>query len=373
MGMRSLSFRRFGLLSMSLFLGIPAALASSPAVQKNEASAAKAKFVLRVLYSTPPTTVFRTQFTEFAKRVKKASKGEVEMQMLWSTPMQVAENQIPAKVSGGEAEMGYVYTTDLLPISKDLLVFDMPFVFKDYAHLERVLGGKVGESILAGLKPGNLKGLGFTYTGGFENLSTLDKVVKNPADLKGLKIATTGTEANKLWIEHAGAIPVDTGVCCERVNSYLEKGEVNAVLANFRRYYQYYPHRPVFSYQPHNVINKLNATMTAGVIFMNNEYFEKLPKKIQKIIVSEGRRLTTKNRNVDVTYFAEVEADYRMMPFFTVSSLTDKEQREFEAFFSPLREKFLGMLDNKDLLKKIESLRKPPTKPLERIGMGKKL
>jgi TRAP-type C4-dicarboxylate transport system substrate-binding protein len=59
----------------------------------------------------------------------------------------------------------------------DLLSLDMPFIFEDHDHATRVLEGEVGEFLLNKItEKSNVRGMAFTYSGGFRNILSSKKV-----------------------------------------------------------------------------------------------------------------------------------------------------------------------------------------------------
>lgn len=78
------------------------------------------------------------------------------------------------------------------PVVPDVNVFNMPFVFRDEAHMRAVIDGPVGKEILDKItnSPARLVALGWMDSGS-RSLYT-KKEIKSPADLKGLKIRVMG-------------------------------------------------------------------------------------------------------------------------------------------------------------------------------------
>ena len=70
---------------------------------------------------------------------------------------------------------------------KPLMVFSLPFIFRDADHQWKVLDGKVGDEVLDGMKAARMVGLAY-YDSGSRNIYNSQRAVKSPADLKGLKI-----------------------------------------------------------------------------------------------------------------------------------------------------------------------------------------
>ncbi|MFP6759966.1 MAG: TRAP transporter substrate-binding protein, partial [Alphaproteobacteria bacterium] len=122
-----------------------------------------------------------------AEYVKEATNGRVEIQIF------------PNMQLGGEIEMIKQVLTGTLDITSpsnapltnfvpELKIFDMPFLFRDEAHMIKVLRGPVLQDINKIVSKRGIRLLG-VYNVGVRHLMT-KKLVTSIADLKGLKIRT---------------------------------------------------------------------------------------------------------------------------------------------------------------------------------------
>ncbi|MBI4624461.1 MAG: TRAP transporter substrate-binding protein [Verrucomicrobia bacterium] len=86
-------------------------------------------------------------------------------------------------------------------------VLDLPYLWKDYDHVHRVLDGEVGRDLAAGLEKQGLIVLAWIDGWGYRNMITTSKPVKRPADLKGLKIRTIPTPVYLATLRMLGTNP----------------------------------------------------------------------------------------------------------------------------------------------------------------------
>jgi tripartite ATP-independent transporter DctP family solute receptor len=68
-------------------------------------------------------------------------------------------------------------------------VFNVPFLFRDYAHARAVLDGPIGQDILARFPAHGLVLLAWSEQG-FRHLTNSKRPIRTPEDLKGLKLRT---------------------------------------------------------------------------------------------------------------------------------------------------------------------------------------
>jgi len=135
-------------------------------------------------------------FQDFLNASQSAEEIEVEVMTLseYSTKYKngetVTKHDLLDLIESGEIEMSQMYTTWLAEnFNHDMLALEMPFLFENHEHATRVLEGEVGEYLLdKTTENSNVRGLAFTYSGGFRNVLSNKKV----NNLKGL----TGEDQN---------------------------------------------------------------------------------------------------------------------------------------------------------------------------------
>ncbi len=71
----------------------------------------------------------------------------------------------------------------------EMEVFDVPFMFRDYAHARTVLDGPIGQDLLAKTRFGGPLLLAWSENG-FRHLTNNTRPVRTPEDVKGLKLRT---------------------------------------------------------------------------------------------------------------------------------------------------------------------------------------
>lgn len=132
----------------------------------------------------------------FKSELEKASpkdnikEGEIEVEF-YDQGSIGSERQLLEAGYFGVVEMMQVNTAVVTAIEPAFGILNLPYLFQDEAHHQRVLNGEPGREILLMLAKHNLQGLGF-YSAGFRNMfykySTDIPCPNSPADLRGLKI-----------------------------------------------------------------------------------------------------------------------------------------------------------------------------------------
>lgn len=144
-------------------------------------------------------------------------KGAMKMaeEVAKRTGDKVAIQVFPNQQLGNERDMiegMQLGTIDLAVINTPLLasfdsrfqIFDMPFMFNDWAHVNRVVSGQIGQDLLKSLEAKNLKGLAYS-TAGHRHVLNYKRPIKTPDDLKGLKIRVLDNPVHVAIVNAMGA------------------------------------------------------------------------------------------------------------------------------------------------------------------------
>ena len=179
-----------------------AAVAAIAAAAFSVPLAATAQTVLKAADVHPLGYPNVVAIENLGKKFEAATNGKYKLQMF------------PGGVLGGEKEMieqTQVGAIDILrtslgplgPVVPDVNVFNMPFVFRNEAHMRAVIDGPIGQEILDKItaSPAKMVALGW-MDGGSRSLYT-KKLVRTPADLKGQKIRMMG---NPLFVDTMNAM-----------------------------------------------------------------------------------------------------------------------------------------------------------------------
>ncbi|MFO1272654.1 MAG: TRAP transporter substrate-binding protein [Rubrivivax sp.] len=136
------------------------------------------------------------------KKIEAATQGRIKFQMF------------PGSVLGGEKEMIeqtqvgaiQILRTSLGPVGPvvpEVNVFNMPFVFRDIAHMRAVIDGPIGQELLDKISASSAKLVGLAWMDGGSRSLYTKKPVRKPEDLKGQKIRMMG---NPLFVDTMNAM-----------------------------------------------------------------------------------------------------------------------------------------------------------------------
>ncbi len=178
---------------------------------------------LKLGHSLPPTSHYGVAADAMIREIAQRSNNRFQIQ------------QFPASALGGEREMvegTQLGTVDLVitstgPVGNfvpEVLITDIPFLFRDYAHARAVLDGPIGQQILAAFPARNLRALAWAENG-FRHMTNSRRPVNTPDDLRGLKIRTMENQVHMTAFRTLGALP--TPMAFPEVPTALQQGTVD--------------------------------------------------------------------------------------------------------------------------------------------------
>nr|MBA2450394.1 TRAP transporter substrate-binding protein [Chloroflexota bacterium] len=131
--------------------------------------------------------VFATKLKELAEA---KTGGALEIQ-LFANNVLGQEREVVQQVQQGLVDMMMSGTAIWGAVAPKLQIIDLPFLWRDYDHVNKVMDGEVGQAFTQYMaETAKARPMGFCDSFGFRNVVTRSKEVKTAEDLRGLKLRT---------------------------------------------------------------------------------------------------------------------------------------------------------------------------------------
>src|SRR6185312_85780 len=183
-GMRRRDFLQLGVAASAL-------AAAGAGFGGDAAAAAKTLFKASDVHPEGYPTVVAVE--DMGKKLEKATGGRLGVQMFSS--MQLGgEKEAIEQAQVGAIQLARVSVGALGPVIDDLNVFNLPFLFRNTAHMDKVIDGPIGQELLDKVtanKEAGLVGLCWMDAGA-RNMYDTKKPIRTIDDLKGLKVRVMG-------------------------------------------------------------------------------------------------------------------------------------------------------------------------------------
>lgn len=252
-------------------LGVIAVSALAVAVS-GFTSAQAAETVWKLAFNQPEGHPEMVAVQEFSKKLEAATNGKYAIEV-FPNELLGSQKETIEMVQNGSLEFSLVAGSLLENWSPDFAVFNLPYVFKDYKHLQRVVKDKkiVGD-LFKSIEPQGITVLCAQYSG-TRNVYTKSKEVRTPADLKGLKIRVMQSDTMVKMLNYMGGTGTPMGQ--GEVYTAIQTGVLDGAENNEVTYYALKQHEvgPIYNLTGH--------LMMPDYIVTNTQFYNSLPAEVK--------------------------------------------------------------------------------------------
>ncbi|HAN43856.1 MAG TPA: C4-dicarboxylate ABC transporter, partial [Ruminococcaceae bacterium] len=217
-------------LAAAMLAGVSMGCSSSPASSGSSSGSAsssaakKPEFVFRYAENQAkdyPTTQGAYKFAEI---VEQKTNGRIKIEVYYGAQLG-DEKSVMEQMQFGGIDFARVSLSPLAEFAKQLNVLQLPYLYRDSAHMWKVLEGPIGDQFKNGLGESKLVGLSW-YDSGSRNFYNSKKPITKLEDLKGMKIRVQENQMMMDMIKAIGAQP--TPMAYGEVYSALQTGVIEA-------------------------------------------------------------------------------------------------------------------------------------------------
>jgi tripartite ATP-independent transporter DctP family solute receptor len=219
----------------SFLLAGAAATATAAVMGAPGTGFAQSKMVLKATDVHPLGYPTVEAVERMGKKLEQATQGRLSIQMFPS--MQLGgEKEMIEQAQVGALQLARISVGPMGPLVPELNVFNLPFMFRDDAHMEKVIDGPIGDEMLKKLSDHPTAGLiGLCWmNAGTRNVYNSKKPIKDVADLKGLKIRMMGNPVFVDTMNSLGGNGVAMGF--DQLINAMQTGVVDGAENNYPTY-----------------------------------------------------------------------------------------------------------------------------------------
>lgn len=207
-------------------------------------------------------------------------------------------------------------------------LFDLPYLFPDRAAVFRAFDGPVGSQLFKRLERKGMLGLAY-WDNAFKQMSA-NRVLKQPADVAGLKMRIQPSKVLAGQFAALGATPV--AIPFNQAKAALGKGEVDGT------------ENPLSTFQAQgfDTVQK-NLTLTQHgylgyAVVINREFWDGLPKDLQDVLRRAMQEATQYEREIAAT--DDAEALKKLEGRVALHKLTAAERDSWRKVLLPVQSQF---------------------------------
>lgn len=257
-----------------------------------------------------PIGLFLKVADAFAKEVNEQTNGQFDIEVLslsdyatkYNDGKKVTKDDLIGLVNSGAIEMSHIYTTWLADYNKDLHALDLPFLFQDHDHADRVLEGSIGTELLAGVsKQSNIKAMSFTYSGGYRVVPANFRADTVEA-WQGKTVRTSRSPVAVDTFKLLGAEPKEN-IALEEMNAAAKAGQIEAGESTYVRVF------PLQQNEAFEVVNDTAHSLFLTSIIVNHDFFKQFDQETQEIMATAAFNAARKERRESVADIPNILAE----------------------------------------------------------------
>ena len=277
------------------------------------------------------------------KKLEAATNGRIKM-LMFPGAVLGQEKEAVEQTQLGAIQIARISLGVIGPIVPDVNVFNMPFVFRNEAHMRAVVDGPIGAELLDKVSnsPAKLVALGW-MDGGSRSLYTKKKVT-SPADLAGVKVRMMG---NPLFVDTMNAMGGNgISMAYGEVFSALQTGVIDGAENNPPSYFTANHYTT-----PAKFYAQTNHLIIPEIFVMSKATWDKFSKEDQALVKKLSREAQMEQRAL----WDKSVADYTGKLKAAGIEFVTVDQKPFFDATAPVRAKYGALYA--DLMKRIEAVR----------------
>jgi len=285
----------------------------------------------------------------WGKLVKERTQGRINIKLYPGVSLiQGDQTREFSALRQGVIDMAVGSTINWSPQVKSLNLFSLPFLMPDYAAVDALTQGEVGQEIFKNLEKAGVVPLAWGENG-YREVSNSKRAIRKPEDLKGLKIRVVGSPIFSDMFSALGANP--TQMSWADAQPALASGAVDG------------QENPLFMFtvlKMHTVGQKYVTTwgyMADPLVFVVNKDIWASWTPADQAIVRQAA-IDAGKQEIAIARKGLVEADKPVLKEIsgmgvTVTQLSPAERDAFVKTTRPVYDKWKGQIGN-DLVSKAE-------------------
>ncbi len=232
-----------------------------------------------------PETPHHKAALKFKEEVEAATDGRVKINIFPSGQLGSAREMFEG-LQLGTQEIALVPTARISGFAPELQLFDLPFLFPTREIGYEIMDGEVGTELLDNLKSQKVKGVAF-YEDGYKHFTSNKPIVKLE-DFKGQKFRTMESPIiiNQFKALGANPTPIDFGELYSSLQLGVVDGQENPLVTIVNSKF--------YEVQKYLILSE--HAYLGHVLLFGDDWYNKLPEDIQKILYDKGREIAVWQR-----------------------------------------------------------------------------
>ncbi|QTD44696.1 TRAP transporter substrate-binding protein [Ottowia testudinis] len=215
----------------------------------------------------------------FAEQVEKLSGGKMKVRAVGAAALG-PDTQMQQALIGGAQEMMVGSTATLVGITKEMALWDTPFLVNNVKEADALLDGPIGTKVINKLPEKGLVGLVY-WENGFRNLTNSKRPVTKAEDFDGIKLRVM---QNPVFLDTfktlgANAVPLPFSELFSALETKTVDGQEN-------------PYNTILSskfYEVQKYLSVTNHVYSPWIVLASKKWWDTLSKDEQNVLMQAAK------------------------------------------------------------------------------------
>jgi len=265
-----------------------------------------------------------------AERVNADMNGKACMEVYPNSTL-YNDNKVLEALLLGDVQMAAPSLSKFEKYTKKFRIFDLPFMFKDIAAVDRFQHSKTGQALLNSMRKKGLQGLAFWHNG-MKQISATRPLLE-PSDAKGLKFRVQPSDVLVAQFEALGANPQK--MAFSEVYGALQQGVIDGQENTWSNIYgkKFFEVQDGVTESNHGIIDYLVVTSTEWWQGLPGDVRDQLSKILAEVTAERNGKSTAVNEQAKAAVIAAGT---------TVRELTPAQRADWVKAMKPVWKQFEG-------------------------------
>lgn len=326
--------KKHWMMLIALFAAIISFAIASPALA--------AKYTIKIVHNSNTSDEDYDGAMVFKDFVESQSNGQIAVEIYPGSQLCGNARECIESVQAGILEVYISTIGGFSSLYPELQVLDLPYMFRDDRTAECVFDGPYVDELRRDVlkKVKNVRLMVIGNTGGWRNFATVNKLIKKPEDVKGLKIRTIKSEIQIELVKLLGGNP--TGIAWPEVYTSLATGVVEGTKNGITDIVgmKFHEHIKYITLDGHAYM--------AALWWMNDAVFQSLPDNLKKVVVDGFIQLRQITRAFPKRRQIAAYEEFKKSGG-TIYVPTPAEKKMFQDAVAPMKDWYTGKFGKRSL------------------------
>lgn len=328
---------------ITVMLLVTACGGTKPTSTNTSTNTEKAKVVtLKLGHMSPETSPYNVLAKKFIELVEQRTNGSVKIE-LFPAGQLGKDKELLEAMQSGTLDLGVITTSPMVNFVPEMGVLDLPYVFKDWDHVEKYLASPTLTEIMKESQKAKLVTMSMLPRG-FRNVTNSKRPIEKPADLKDLKLRVIESPVyvDSFKAMGANAQAMSWGEVFTALQQKTIDGQENAINT-------IYDER---LYEVQKYVSETSHMFAFAAVVAGKGSYDKLPPDVQKIMhdaALEAAKAVGKQQREEEALFKKKLQDKGM-------TFNDADREAFRQMVKPVHDNFATKQGDK-YLKQLNALR----------------